>query len=60
MTARDEIENLLSKLRTDIPPQPVGTCANCIIYKRLAASKSLNTEAADLIEKLIKEKENGN
>ena len=52
--------DLLVKLRTDIPPQPVGTCANCIIYKRLAASKSLNTEAADLIEKLIKEKENGN
>lgn len=48
---------LIKKLRADIPSQPIGTCASCLIYKRLAASKSLNMEAADLIEKLIKENE---
>ena len=48
---------LLDRLRADIPPQPVGTCAGCFIYKQLKAVRALNMEAADLIEKLIKENE---
>ena len=49
------MNSLLEKLRKEAPPQPVGTCANCFIYKQLTASKALNREAADMIERLMNE-----
>lgn len=58
MTARDEIEKLLSKLHSPAPNPPVGTCAGCFIYRQLMNSKNLNSEAAKVIEELIKEREN--
>lgn len=46
---------LLDRLREEIPAQPSGTCAHCFIYKKLAAAKALNAEAADMIERLMNE-----
>ena len=48
---------LLDRLREEIPAQPSGTCAHCFIYKKLAAAKALNAEAADMIERLMNERE---
>lgn len=50
------ISPLLDRLREEIPAQPSGTCAHCFIYKRLAAAKALNAEAADMIERLMNER----
>ena len=48
---------LLDRLREEIPAQPSGTCAHCFIYKKLAAAKALNAEAADMMERLMNERE---
>ena len=58
MTAREEIEKLLSKLRSPAPNSPVGSCAGCFIYRQLMASKNLNLEAAKMIEELLTERKN--
>ena len=57
MTATD-IERLLKKLRVASFDGGAGICSNCAIYRELVAANKLKKEAADLIEELMKGKEN--
>ena len=57
MTATDT-DRLLKKLRAPSFEGGVGTCSNCVVYRELKAANKLKNEAADLIEELLKGKEN--